>query len=171
MFFSQYFSFPLSIPFHHCSILIHLPPTLYNVFLPVLQFSPVCIIRPTIHTHLHRHVSLNGNTNEAWEPSETSSISHVENYWTKSSILVFRLRIRATRLLACYLLLTYLLTYSMGQRPSWESSRFYLVKKFPTFYATRRFITAFTSARHLSISCASLIQFIPPHIQLPEDPF
>jgi hypothetical protein len=29
---------PLSLSFHHCSILIHLPPTLYNVFLPVLQF-------------------------------------------------------------------------------------------------------------------------------------
>jgi hypothetical protein len=28
---------------------------------------------------------------------------------------------------------------------------FQLVKKFPTFYGTRRFITAFTSARHLSI--------------------
>ena len=25
-----------------------------------------------------------------------------------------------------------------------------LVKKFPTFYGTRRFITAFTSARHVS---------------------
>jgi hypothetical protein len=27
-----------------------------------------------------------------------------------------------------------------------------LVKKFPTFYETRRFITAFTSARHVSLS-------------------
>ena len=27
-----------------------------------------------------------------------------------------------------------------------------LVKKFPTFYGTRRFITAFTNARHLSLS-------------------
>ena len=27
-----------------------------------------------------------------------------------------------------------------------------LVRKFPTFYGTRRFITAFTSARHLSLS-------------------
>ena len=27
-----------------------------------------------------------------------------------------------------------------------------LVKKFPTFYGTRKFITAFTSARHLSLS-------------------
>jgi len=33
-----------------------------------------------------------------------------------------------------------------------------LVKKFPTFYGARRFITAFTSARHLSLSSASLIQ-------------
>ena len=30
---------------------IHLPPTLYNVFLPVLQFSPVSIIPPSLHTH------------------------------------------------------------------------------------------------------------------------
>ena len=27
-----------------------------------------------------------------------------------------------------------------------------LVKKFPAFYGTRRFITAFTNARHLSLS-------------------
>jgi len=29
---------------------------------------------------------------------------------------------------------------------------FLLVKKFPAFYGTRRFITAFTTARHLSLS-------------------
>ena len=28
---------------------------------------------------------------------------------------------------------------------------FQLVKKFPAFYGTRKFITAFTSARHLSL--------------------
>jgi hypothetical protein len=39
-----------------------------------------------------------------------------------------------------------------------------LVKKFPTFYGTRRFITAFTSARHLSLYWASSIQSIPPHL-------
>jgi hypothetical protein len=38
-----------------------------------------------------------------------------------------------------------------------------LVKKFPASYGTRRFITAFTSARHLSLSWASSIQSIPPH--------
>ena len=37
---------------------------------------------------------------------------------------------------------------------------FQLVKKFPALYGTRRFITAFTSARHLSLSWASSIQSI-----------
>ena len=38
-----------------------------------------------------------------------------------------------------------------------------LVKKFPAFYGTRRFITAFTSARHLSLSWARSIQSMPSH--------
>ena len=38
-----------------------------------------------------------------------------------------------------------------------------LVKKFPTFHGTQRFITALTSVRHLSLSCASPIQSIYPH--------
>ena len=39
-----------------------------------------------------------------------------------------------------------------------------LIKKFPAFYGTtRRFITAFTSARHLSLFWASSIHSIPPN--------
>ena len=38
-----------------------------------------------------------------------------------------------------------------------------LVKKFPAFYETRRFITALTSVLHLSLSWASPIQSIHPH--------
>ena len=38
-----------------------------------------------------------------------------------------------------------------------------LVKKFPAFHGTRRFITALTSVRQLSLSWASPIQFIYPH--------
>ena len=38
-----------------------------------------------------------------------------------------------------------------------------LVKKFPVFHGTRRFITALTSVRHVSLSWASPIQFIYPH--------
>jgi hypothetical protein len=38
-----------------------------------------------------------------------------------------------------------------------------LVKKFPAFYGTRRFITVLTSVRHLSLSWDSPIQSIYPH--------
>ena len=38
-----------------------------------------------------------------------------------------------------------------------------LVKKFPAFHGTRRFITALTSVRHLSLSWASQIQSIYTH--------
>ena len=63
-------------------------------------------------------------------------------------------------------LLTYLLTYLLT---TWcrvlleKLTGLQLFKKFPAFYGTRRFITAFTSARHVSLSWASLIQSIPPH--------
>ena len=39
-----------------------------------------------------------------------------------------------------------------------------LVKKFPTFHGTLRFITALPSVRHLSLSWASPIQSIYPHL-------
>ena len=42
-------------------------------------------------------------------------------------------------------------------------TRFQLVNKFPAFYGTRRFITAFTSARHMSLSRAISIHSMPPH--------
>ena len=38
-----------------------------------------------------------------------------------------------------------------------------LVKKFPAFHGTRRFITSLTSVRHVSLSWASPIQSIYPH--------
>ena len=50
-----------------------------------------------------------------------------------------------------YYLLTYLLTL-WSRVLSEKLTGFQLVKKFPAFYRTRNFITAFTSARHLSLS-------------------
>jgi hypothetical protein len=44
------------------------------------------------------------------------------------------------------------LTYSMQQSPSGEANRFAASQEIPPFYATRRFITAFTNFRHLSLS-------------------
>ena len=37
------------------------------------------------------------------------------------------------------------------------------VKKFPAFHGTRRFVTALTSVRHLSLSWANTVQSIYPH--------
>ena len=64
-----------------------------------------------------------------------------------------------------YLLLTYLLTYLLTpcSRVLEKLTVPQLVKKFHTFYRTRRFITAFTSARHLSLPWARSTQSIPPH--------
>jgi len=71
-------------------------------------------------------------------------------------------RIIVTYLLAC--LLTYLIAYSMKQSPFWEANRFSAGQEIPrAFYGTRRFFTAFTSARHLTLSSASSIQPMPPH--------
>jgi len=70
-----------------------------------------------------------------------------------------------------YYLLSYLLTYtySMEQSPR-KANRFSasqeiprIVKKFPAFYGTQRFFTAFTRARHLSLSSARSIQSMPPY--------
>ena len=63
-------------------------------------------------------------------------------------------------------LFTYLLTYLLTP---W--SRVLLVKvtgsqivnKFPAFYDTRRFLTAFTRARHLSLSWIISVRSVPPH--------
>ena len=70
--------------------------------------------------------------------------------------------IRAT----CPAHFTYLLTYLLTPwcRVLLEKlTGLQLVKKFPTFHGTRRFITALTSVRHLSLSWASPIQSIYPN--------
>ena len=60
-------------------------------------------------------------------------------------------------------IVTYLLTYLLTPRSrvleKLTGSK--LVKKFPAFYGTRRFITSFTSDRHLSLSWASSMQSMP----------
>ena len=67
-------------------------------------------------------------------------------------------------------LLTYVLTYVLTYLLTpWcrvlleQLTGLQLVKKFPAFHRTRRFITALTSVRHLSLSWASPIRSIYPH--------
>jgi len=56
---------------------------------------------------------------------------------------------------------SYLPTYFTEQSSSWEANRFSTSQEIPLFYGTQKFIMAFTSARHLSLSWASSIQPIP----------
>ena len=61
-------------------------------------------------------------------------------------------------------MLTYLLTYLLHGAESLLRSYLVLqvIKKFPAFYGTRKFITVLTSAHHLSLSCTNSIQSPPP---------
>jgi len=45
-----------------------------------------------------------------------------------------------------------LITYYMEQSPSEKLTGLQIVKIFPEFYGTRKFITAFTGVRHLTLS-------------------
>ena len=67
------------------------------------------------------------------------------------------------------IVILYLLTYSMQQDPSWEANWFAASQEIPSFCGTRMFITAFTSAHHVSLSWASSIHSTF-HIPLPKDP-
>ena len=63
-------------------------------------------------------------------------------------------------------ILTYLLTYLLTQRCRVlleQLTGLQLLKKLPAFRGTRRFITALTSVRQLSLSWAIPIQSIYPH--------
>jgi hypothetical protein len=62
-------------------------------------------------------------------------------------------------------LLPYLLTHSITpwSRFLFEMTGSQLVKKFPSFCRTRKFINGFTTARHISLSLASSIQSMYPH--------
>ena len=68
-----------------------------------------------------------------------------------------------TCLLAC--LLSHSLTHSLTpwSRVLLEKLTGFQLVKFPAFYGTQRFITAFISARHLSLSWANLIQSPTSH--------
>ena len=84
----------------------------------------------------------------------------------KKSILLWRSRDYLLIRIAIIYLLTYLFTYLLTpwRRVLFEKlTGFKLVKNFPALYGTRSFITAFTSACHLSLYWASSIQSISPH--------
>ena len=90
----------------------------------------------------------------------------VHNFWKKSSRCVLILYIHFIIYISVNLLtylLTYLITYLLTPRCRVlleKLTGLQLVKKFPAFHRIRRFITALTSVRQLSLSWASPIQSI-----------
>ena len=68
----------------------------------------------------------------------------------------------SAELTSCLIILTYLLTPWCRVLVE-KLTGLQLVKKFPAFHGTRRFITALTSVRQLSLSWASPLQSIYPH--------
>ena len=76
------------------------------------------------------------------------------NTWHSASICISNLLNKV---------ITYLLTPWCRVRLE-QLTGLQLVKKFPAFHGTRRFVTALTSVRHLSLSWASPIQSIYPHL-------
>ena len=92
--------------------------------------------------------------------------------WLFHNLLIYLLPYLLTYLLTYLLMhsLTYLLTHlpthslTPWSRVLLESlTGFQLIERFLAFYGTWMFTTAFTSARHLSLSWASSTQSIPPH--------
>jgi len=74
---------------------------------------------------------------------------------THDAVIISSMPVTCLAHLTVLHLLTYLLTYLLTplSRVVLEKLTILeLVKKFLSFYGTRRFITAFTSARHLSLS-------------------
>ena len=69
-----------------------------------------------------------------------------------------------SRLKASPVLSSDLFIYCMEQSPYWEAADSQLVEKYPAVIETRRFITVVTTACHLSLSWASSIQPMFPHL-------
>ena len=79
--------------------------------------------------------------------SSGDSKSHLKLFISLTSSIVWKLKNKETKT-----------TLTTCIRVLEELTLPQLVKKIPSFYRTRRFITAFTTARHLSLSSATSIQ-------------
>ena len=90
-------------------------------------------------------------------------VAHTKHCWMTLQIVKQWIAKDLEGISCCLILCTYLLT--PWCRVLEKLTDFQLLKKFPTFYGTRKFIIAFTSARHLPLSWARSIQSIP-HIRL-----
>ena len=82
---------------------------------------------------------------------------YLPHYTASRDIAVTKLNLTHTTDSNCIVLI---LNYSMQQSPSWETNRFSASQEIPSILWNRRFITAFTTARQLSLSWARSIQWM-----------
>jgi len=81
MFFSQYFSFPCQYHFANAPYsFIHLPPTLYNVFLPVHQF-PLYQITHAPYPSLSTRWSHQDKPAMPGNLTESNALLEIPEYW------------------------------------------------------------------------------------------
>jgi len=123
------------------------------------------IFIPCSSSELHpRAVSMNNKQVSCKTFSPPSSIQLFHSWSSLNSLTTFVSAhlLHYSNFIGCHLCNTYLLT-------PWcrvlleKLTGLQLVKKFSPFHGTRKFITALTSVRHLSLSWASPIQSIYPH--------
>ena len=130
----------------------------------------ICMSFRPARFHLFQFIRLPTNTRERETCTETSLTVMRTCLFTDltiaSGINLLRKERRDYRAYGATYLRNYVLTYLLTpwSRVLLEKITGYqLVKKFPTFYGSRRFITAITNARHLSLFWARSIQSLPIH--------
>jgi hypothetical protein len=101
---------------------------------------------------------LRGNAVRLW--NRIYNLNHLTIYESQATAGLIKFRNGMDWFASVYPI--YLLTYPWS-RVLPEKLKRPELKKFPAFYGTRRFITAFTRACHLSLSWARLIQSMLPH--------
>jgi hypothetical protein len=85
--------------------------------------------------------------------------------WSRiAKLWIFHLSIMLHQLFSCLLsaFITYLWSWALVEKLPIVQ----LLKDFPAFYGTRRFITVFMRALHWSLSSARLILILPTHLHL-----
>ena len=146
---------------------------LVNWLLDLQQFvSPLCC-REQLHLQSIIYCVFGESS---WEGTVWLACSHVDNvmfglqgeggiaaHTALSYCWMWRRVLSESACLLTYLL-TYFHTYCMEQSPAWEANWFSASsQEILRILWNRKFITAFTSARHLSLYWATSIQSIPSH--------
>jgi len=104
---------------------------------PCLCLCPLCL-----DAHHVKHILL----------SYTETWKRRREFLTKTLGLTMKEVVTYNTILSCL--------FTAWSRVLENPTGFQLVNKFPAFYGTRRFITAFTRARHLFLSCFVLVAYL-----------